>query len=382
MKGGGWVEPGAPVADAVPQAPSAPSPQRDARQALRLRRYLMAASTSLLAAALLFICYWLGLLALETALGGAALIGFFIALFFALFRSGLNLRFRDPSLTAEMILAAVLVLAYLMYHAGPARAALSLFYPVALLFGVLRLDTARLLALALVAFGAHATVLALSGSLWGLAASQGWMQLATLAIVLPWFALMGGYVNKLRRRLSDSNRRLKDAVDRAESIAMRDVLTGAYNRRHLLDVLRREMARAQRVAAPLAVCMFDIDHFKRINDNWGHAAGDAVLRHFATLATAGLRAVDVFGRFGGEEFLLILPDTEARGAAVVAERIRAAVEQCAFPGVPAGHQVTATIGVAGRAREESADALVARADLALYRGKDAGRNRVVESPAR
>jgi diguanylate cyclase (GGDEF)-like protein len=92
--------------------------------------------------------------------------------------------------------------------------------------------------------------------------------------------------------------------------------------------------------------------------------------------------VDVFGRFGGEEFLLILPDTDARGAVAVAERIRVSVEQGAFPGVPPGHLVTVTIGVAGRNREETGDALLARADLALYRGKDAGRNRVVESPAR
>jgi diguanylate cyclase (GGDEF)-like protein len=342
----------------------------------------MGASTSLLAVAALFICNSLGLLPLKTAVGGSALIGFFVVLFWGVFRSGLNLRFRDPSLTTEMILAAVLTLAYVMYYAAPARAALSLFYPVALLFGVLRLETARLLVLALVAFAAHATVLALAGALWAPAAAESWMQLATLAIVLPWFAVMGGYVNKLRRRLSDSNRQLKEAADRAEEIAMRDVLTGAYNRRHLLDVLRREISRAQRVGAPLAVCLMDIDHFKRVNDNWGHAAGDAVLRHFATLASTGLRAVDVFGRFGGEEFLLILPDTDAHGAAAVAERIRVAVEQGAFPGVPAGHQLTVTIGVAGRSREETGDALLARADLALYRGKDAGRNRVVESPAR
>ena len=376
------MEPAAPEASAATQAPPAVPQQRDARQALRLKRYLMGASTSLLAAAALFICHGLGLLPLQVAVGGSALIGLFVVLFWGVFRSGLNLRFRDPSLTTEMILAAVLTLAYVMYHAAPARAALSLFYPVALLFGVLRLDTARLLALALVAFAAHTTVLALSGALAGPASAEGWMQLATLAIVLPWFAAMGGYVNKLRRRLSDSNRQLKEAADRAEEIAMRDVLTGAYNRRHLLDVLRREISRAQRVGAPLAVCLMDIDHFKRVNDNWGHAAGDAVLRHFATLASAGLRAVDVFGRFGGEEFLLILPDTDARGAAAVAERIRASVEQGAFPGVPAGHQLTVTIGVAGRNREETGDALLARADLALYRGKDAGRNRVVESPAR
>ena len=337
----------------------------------------MGAGTSLLPALAMFVCSWLGLLPLNIAVGGAALIGFFVVLFYALFRSGLNLRFGDPSLTAEMIAAAVLTLAYLMYHAAPARNALSLFYLVALLFGVLRLGTARLLVLALIAFVAHASVLALSGSLQGAGAREGWVQLATLAIVLPWFGAMGGYVNRLRHRLSDSNRRLKEAVDRAEEMATRDVLTGVHNRRHLLNVLQREIARSTRLDTALSVCLLDIDDFKTVNDTLGHAAGDAVLKHFSTVAGAGLRAVDVFGRFGGEEFMLILPDSGAAGAATAAERIRTRIEKYVFPELPAGRCVTVTIGIATFAIGESGDALTARADQALYRGKDAGRNRVV-----
>ncbi len=362
----------------VVQPPQEPAAGRDdARQALRLRRYLMGAATSTLVAVALFISHWVGVLPLKTAVGGAAIIGFFIVLFYGVFRSGLNLRFGDPSLTTEMIVAAILTLAYLMYHAPAVRNALSLFYLVALLFGVLRLGTARLFALAAMAFVAHAAVLTLSGYLSGPAAADGWTQLVTLAIVLPWFAAMGGYVNKLRHRLSDSNRQLKVAVDHAEEIAMRDVLTGAYNRRYLMDALGREIARADRLGTPLSVCLFDIDHFKGINDTLGHAAGDAVLKHFATVAGIGLRAVDVFGRFGGEEFLLILPGTEARGAGAVAERIRAGVEHAAFPGVPASQHITVTIGVANHARGQRGDAVIGEADSALYRGKHAGRNRVV-----
>jgi len=354
------------------------------RQSLRLRRYLMGAGTALLVAASLFIWHLLGLLHLNIAVGGAALIGFFVVLFYGLFRSGLNLRFRDPSLTGEMIVAAILVLALLSYHAPSAREALSRFYLMALLFGVLRLGTARLLALALVAVSAHAMVLALSGGLQGAHAREGWLQLAVLAIVLPWFAWLGGYVNRLRIRLSHSNRRLKEAAERAEENSIRDVLTGVHNRRHLLDMLEREIARATRLGTPLSVCMIDMDHFKDINDSHGHAAGDAVLRHFAGLASDGLRAVDVFGRFGGEEFMLILPDTAATGAAAVAERLRARIEQCSFPGLPAQRRVTVTIGIAAHAKGEDGEALTARADGALYRGKHAGRNRVVvlgvESP--
>ena len=105
MKGVGWAEPVAPEASVAPQSAPASAPD-NMRQALRLKRYLMAASTSLLAAAALFICYWLGLLPLNIAVGGAAMIGFFVVLFYGLFRSDLNLRFRDPSLTAPMIVAA------------------------------------------------------------------------------------------------------------------------------------------------------------------------------------------------------------------------------------------------------------------------------------
>lgn len=355
-----------------------------ARQSLRLRRYLMGAGTALLVAVSLFIWYLLGLLPLNIAVGGAALIGFFVVLFYGLFRSGLNLRFRDASLTGEMIVAAILVLAYLSYHAPTAREALSRFYLVALLFGVLRLGTAPLLALALLAVGAHAVVLAATGSLRGPDSHDGWLQLAVLAVVLPWFAWLGGYVNRLRIRLSDSNRRLKEAADRAEENSIRDVLTGIHNRRHLMDMLQREIARATRLGTPLSVCMVDMDHFKNVNDTLGHAAGDAVLKRFATIAGDGLRAVDVFGRFGGEEFMLILPDTEASGAAAVAERLRASVEQCSFPGLPAQRRVSVTIGIAAHAKGEDGEALTARADGALYRGKHAGRNRVValgvESP--
>ncbi|MDH5578822.1 MAG: GGDEF domain-containing protein [Betaproteobacteria bacterium] len=368
----------------VTRAPPAALEDERSRQSLRLRRYLMGAGTSLLVAASLFIWHGFDLLPLNIAIGGAALIGFFIVLFYGMFRSGLNLRFRDPSLTSEMIVAAVMTLAYLMYHAAPARDALSLFYPVALLFGVLRLGTARLLALALIALAAHAAVLASTGGLQGAGARASWLQLAALAIVLPWFAVMGGYVNQLRQRLSGSNRQLKKAAERAEEHAIRDVLTGVHNRRYLMTMLQREIARSTRRGAPLSVCMIDMDHFKTINDTHGHAAGDLALKHFAVLASSGLRAGDVFGRFGGEEFMLILPDTEASGAAALAERLRASVEKCDFPGLPAQHRVTVTVGIAAYTKGESGDALTARADGALYRGKHAGRNRIVvlgvESP--
>jgi diguanylate cyclase (GGDEF)-like protein len=295
-----------------------------------------------------------------------------------LFRSGLNLRFGDPSLTAERIGIAVLYLAWIMYLAPGARDLLSPFYMVALLFGVLRLDTRRLMAVALVALAAHSAVVVFSylrDPMMNLKAA--YMELAVLFIVLPWFALMGGYVNSLRHRLSDSNRELREANRRIEQLAVHDELTGTHNRRFLLSALEHEAARADRLASPCSVCLFDIDHFKGINDTHGHLAGDLVLKHFVVLAGAELRDADVFGRYGGEEFLLVMPDTDRGGASAAAERVRASVAVAAWPGLPAAHHVTVTGGVATRVRGEEPGALLARADQALYEGKHAGRNRVV-----
>lgn len=350
----------------------------DARQALRLRRYLMAAGTSLLAVAALFFCVRVEVLPMAVALEGTAIILALIALFYAAFRSGLNLRRSDPSLTAEQIAAAILFLAYIMYHAPAARNALSLFYMAAMLFGVLRLDTRRLLALALLALAAHSAMLLASfvrDPFMDLQAA--YTQLAVLFVVLPWFAFMGGYVNSLRARLSDSNRRLTDALERIERIAVRDELTGLYNRRFLMEFLEREVARTRR-GGSFAVCLLDIDQFKSINDSFGHAAGDAVLKRFAEAAAADLRAVDVFGRIGGEEFLVVLPDTDLAGAVSCAERIRSAVESSAFPEVPQERRVTVTAGVARAANDEAPSLLLARADRGLYLGKQEGRNRVVQ----
>jgi len=350
---------------------------RDERQALRMRRYLMAAGTSLLCCLTLFVCAFLELLPWRAAIEGTLGIVALVALFYALFRSGLNLKFSDPSLTTEQVAAAILFLTYIMYLAGPARQALVLFYPVAMLFGVLRLNGKRLMALALLALAAHATMLALLLVRDPDVDEQAaFTEFAVLMVVLPWFAAMGGYVNRLRVRLSDSHRELKRAFDRIEQLAIRDELTGTYNRRLLLETLARERSRFERLGAPLSVCLIDLDHFKAINDSLGHAAGDAVLGHLPQAATAALRGLDVFGRFGGEEFLLLLPGTELQGARAVAERMRAAVEAAEFPGLPRGRRVTVTIGVAELARGEDLTGLLARADRALYAGKAAGRNQV------
>lgn len=349
----------------------------DQRQAARMGRFLMAAGTSVLVCVTLVVCAALGLLPWRAALEGSGGILALIVIFYVLFRTGANLYFSDPSLTTEQCGAALLFLTYIMYHAGPAREALTLFYPVVMLFGLLKLNAARLMLLAAIALGAHGTMLMLVLlHNPAMEAASAFTEFAVLMVVLPWFAAMGGYVSRLRSKLSESNRELQSAYERIERLAMRDELTGAYNRRYLMEVLAREAARAQRGGKPLSVCVLDVDHFKSVNDTLGHAAGDAVLCKLPELLGRAMRAVDVLGRFGGEEFLLVLPDTDAAGAHALAERARLAVEAAEIPGLPPGRRITVTIGIAQVASAEAIAATLARADRALYAGKAAGRNRV------
>lgn len=165
--------------------------------------------------------------------------------------------------------------------------------------------------------------------------------------------------------------------------AVRDPLTGLYNRRYLEQALERELRRAAREKMPLAVVMADIDFFKRINDTAGHAAGDEVLRELGKFFTAHLRPYDVACRFGGEEFLLILPGSTLESALRHAERLREAVRDLAptYEGKPLG-RISLSLGVAATPRDgETAEALISSADAALYRAKSEGRNRVAAGGA-
>lgn len=178
---------------------------------------------------------------------------------------------------------------------------------------------------------------------------------------------------------------LENAVNHERLVlsGLTDALTGLYNRRYLTRRLEEELARAQRYAQPLSCLFADVDHFKRINDTYGHAAGDEVLRELAARVRCHLRSSDVAVRYGGEEFALLLPQTAAREAARIAERIRATVREEPVPTRAGPIPVTVSIGVAqarpelGQRRETVGTALLAAADAALYQAKDKGRDCVV-----
>lgn len=182
-------------------------------------------------------------------------------------------------------------------------------------------------------------------------------------------------LRRLRAELCEKNAIL-------ERLSTTDDLTGLRNRRYVGEVLSLEVMRATRFATPLSVLMIDIDHFKRVNDEHGHAVGDAALSFMGRSITGVLRTTDAAGRYGGEEFLAVLSHTDLTGAAVLGERLRGRIEQggCQVAsGIPL--PLTISVGAAQLAPGEAAAALVQRADAALYAAKAAGRNRVELAPA-
>lgn len=168
---------------------------------------------------------------------------------------------------------------------------------------------------------------------------------------------------------------LDEAHRRMTRHATLDMLTGTYNRRHFLDLVGREWARARRYDTDCAMLLLDVDHFKRVNDGFGHLCGDQLLRQIAEAAGETLRQADVLARFGGEEFIVFLPHTDPLGALDVAERIRERIEALNFSWNGHSVPISASIGVAALHKNHlTLDQLIHDADAALYSAKAAGRN--------
>jgi diguanylate cyclase (GGDEF)-like protein len=190
---------------------------------------------------------------------------------------------------------------------------------------------------------------------------------------------LGIFSSSMRTSLYLSGQKLKEAYRRIEELAELDELTGAFNRRCIMRVLGEEIARSSRHGQPCSIALIDLDWFKRINDAYGHPTGDEVLRTFAITMFANIRNIDRFGRYGGEEFLLVLPNTPTDAAARLLDRLRAIVADLDWSAFSAGMQVTFSAGVATLRTDEHSDNFLARADKALYASKAQGRNRITSA---
>jgi diguanylate cyclase len=185
---------------------------------------------------------------------------------------------------------------------------------------------------------------------------------------------------RLQRRISDKNEALRSALERIKTLASRDELTGLPNRRAISEWLAEQMTICRRTGAPLTVALLDLDHFKQINDTFGHLAGDRTLQLFASQALESIRASDRLGRYGGDEFLFVAVGTTLEGVNEPLQRIREGCAGLDWSAIDPGLRLTITTGATQCAAEDSVETLMRRADLALYLGKEAGRDRVVLDP--
>lgn len=364
-------------------------------QSIRLKRFGIALSTYLIWVVLALFLDWKDLFELTVAGVDipvwAISIGMLVsnAAFYAVLRSGANLRFSDPSLSLGMMMMATFWAIVFAGGTAEVRGVNLITFMMVFLFGIFNLRVREYLFCWLVAVGGYVLIVFMT-----LPAEASPEQVALeamyavlLACVLFWSVLFGYYVGRLRDKLAVRNAELKKTMALLLRAVAHDDLTGVHNRRAVMTALEQQHQRLDRYGAGYALLMLDLDHFKEINDTYGHGAGDAVLKNFAGRVTEQVRGVDLIGRgddseddtigrFGGEEFLVILPDTDAKGALHVAERIREAVADKPFDSPAGSLDVTVSVGVAEALRGQSMREMLDRVDNAMYTAKHAGRNRI------
>jgi diguanylate cyclase len=301
-------------------------------------------------------------------------------LFAIVMRLGLHRAMGSALFTTVQLLSAcglMLVTAAVLPQMG---ALLLLTLVVALSTAALQLPLRHVLAVTGVIATCSLVLLLVSGTRFRLPLDDGWLRLLSglwFAVVLAKIVAINRIGAQMRKALTASNARLEAALAQVRELSERDDLTGLHNRRSILALLTEERARFARGGSAFGIAILDIDHFKRVNDRWGHAMGDEVLRAFATVVAGRLRNTDRMARYGGEEFLLLLTNSpEAASVELAAERLRRAVDEHRWPDLAAGLQVTCSIGVTMSRAGEGVAEMLERADAALYRAKSNGRNAV------
>ncbi|MCZ2406844.1 MAG: GGDEF domain-containing protein [Burkholderiales bacterium] len=322
----------------------------------------------------------LGMVQPSTVYALVAMMGSGLLLFLLAFRSGLNRRLREKRLKFPIVFCALTGMLAVFYLEPVTQIVLTPFAFVALAYGMYRIRRPLAYLLGGYLIAGYAAVVGLhyweqqNAALLRLEL----MHLLDLGAAVPAFVFLIGKVQLLHHILHRANRKIKNIQEDAQ----RDTLLGCYNRRYIVTALEEQQQLADETGIPLCLAVIDLDHFKRINDALGHLGGDEVLRAFARVAQENVRAEDIFGRYGGEEFLLIFPGTALLPALNTCERIRAQVEAQTWKGLPRG-RVTVSIGVTQYVPGESVLEFFSRADTATYLAKEGGRNQVVvEEPTR
>jgi len=353
-------------------------PKDDPKQALRLSRFFISLAIYTFNLFLFYLAYQIGIIELQALYRFSVLLFVLVVILYIVLRTGLNLWMSDPSLTSIQMCVACLFVMYGIYYAHEVRGIFFSMYILILLFGIFRLYTRQFLfisAFALLTCGADIVLLNIFRPQ-NINLKIEFFQWFGLAIVLISVSFIGGNISSIRRELSINRKKLQSSLTVIREMAIHDDLTGFYNRHHLMDLIDSENNRSDRTGSVYSLVMMDIDKFKNINDAYGHQTGDQVLRTFAAIIRSILRKTDFCGRYGGEEFLIVLTQTDIQAAKVFAERICNCVENSFFPCLGPDSRVTVSIGLTEYRMQEDIEKTISRADELLYKAKKGGRNRV------
>jgi diguanylate cyclase (GGDEF)-like protein len=352
-------------------------------QTLRLKRQLMALSVAFIYSSIVVYLYLKGHFRYDTATFVYALVLFWVGNLgiTLLIYKGISQKFPDPSMTMTQMLWAVAFLLIGVYTFNDMRSVILMSFFGILSFGFFRLTFTQFVVIAACAIIGYLIVILNLYINEPLRLNLG--REFSLLIGFSMTSLILVYTGTSVSRLREANRikteRLEEALELNTRLATTDDLTGLSTRRYFMEILNKQKAMVEREDSDFVICFADLDHFKYINDSYGHHIGDEVLKIFAGIIRTSIREIDYASRFGGEEFVVLLARTEIKQAMKVAERIRSTIESYNFNDIAPALNVTVSIGLANYKAHHSIQQTLMSADNKMYSAKEQGRNLVVAS---
>ncbi len=353
------------------------------KQALRMQRHLAAVFSLIVFTMISLFFYYNGLFSIElhTLYLVVTLFWSGVLIFTFIFRTGLNERFSDPSLTVAQILWGTFFLLTITYLLNEWRGLALMLYFGILSFGFFKLRFKEFFYVALVAVLGYALII-LYVFIYEpdrLVIKLELLQLLAFTSTISVMLFTGSSIHRLREKNKRQRIELQAALELNRRLATTDELTGLYNRRYFMDKLAEQKALSERDGSDFVLCYCDLDHFKSINDTFGHHTGDIVLQKFSEILKSSIREIDFVARFGGEEFVCLLVNSDIEQAIKITERIRKSIADYNFSDIAPSLQSTVSIGIANFKQYNTIQETIMTADHRMYRAKNMGRNKVIYS---
>ncbi len=351
------------------------------KQRLRLKRHFAALAASFIYSLIGFYLYLKGYFRPQAQPLFIALAVYWAGLlsFTFIIRSGLNLKLKDPSMTLPQMYWSIPFMLLAVYTLNDLRGIMLMAFFALLSFGTFRLSSRQFFAITAITLTGYLAVLValyINQPL-RLHLDREILYFVGFSLTCVLLVYTGSAASQLRERHRQQNIKLSRALEENRKLATTDDLTGLTTRRRFMEILGKQKAWSERDGSDFVILFADLDHFKYVNDSFGHHTGDKVLQTFAYILKRSIREIDYAARFGGEEFVVLLNNTDLEQARTIAERIRSSIEEYNFSDLAPALNVTVSIGLANFRQYNSIQETLMSADNRMYKAKQAGRNQVV-----